>query len=141
MIRPAGGFTLIELMIVVAIVGILATVALPAYNDYITRSRVSAALTELASLRPQMEQFYQDNRNYGTGTCGAAMPTSQHFAFTCTLGGGGQAYTLTAQGVAAGSMDGFGYTVTETNTRATTGTGNWAKTSATCWILRRDGSC
>jgi len=70
-----SGFTLIELMVVVAIVAILAAVALPAYNDYVTRSKLTDAVTGLSDFRVRMEQFYQDNRRYdggGLGGCGAA---------------------------------------------------------------------
>ena len=57
------GFTLIEVMIVVAILGILAAVAYPGYQDYILRSRITEAVNGMETLRTDMERFYQDNRS------------------------------------------------------------------------------
>jgi len=102
----ASGFTLIEVMITVAIVAILASVALPAYTDYVRRGQLQEAFTLLADFGVRMEQYYQDNKNYGatTGTtCGVAMPATtatRFFDLTCVTASSGQAYTLTATGKA-----------------------------------------
>lgn len=137
-----SGFTLVELMVAVVIVAILASVAVPAYNDYVRRGRVAEATSNLASLRVTMEQYYQDNRTYLNGAaCGATMPTApavQHFTFACA--GTATTYTLTATGT--GNMAGFSYTLNEANAKASTVTGvtGWAGNNA-CWVTKQGGAC
>jgi len=60
------GFTLIELMIVVAIVGILAAVALPAYQDYISRSKITEPVGLLDGLRTDINGYYTDQNSFPT---------------------------------------------------------------------------
>ena len=81
-IKLHRGFTLIEVMIVVAIVAILATVALPAYTDYLRRGQIPEAFTYLSDYRVKMEQYYQDQRMYGVGTCANAASTWNGFSPT-----------------------------------------------------------
>jgi type IV pilus assembly protein PilE len=139
--RGQKGFTLIELMIVVAIIGILAAIALPSYTAYVQRSRITEAVSGLAGMNASMERYFQDNRTY-VGACIAGTvapkPTdSATFAFACpTLSDA--AFSVTATG--AGSMAGFSYSIDQNNVRATTGTA-WGVTSNSCWVLRADGSC
>ena len=54
--RCARGFTLIELMITVAVIAVLSAIALPSYTDYVTRSKLAEAYAHLADLRVKMEQ-------------------------------------------------------------------------------------
>jgi type IV pilus assembly protein PilE len=130
--RRFGGFTLIELMIVVAIVAILASVALPAYNDYVQRGRIPEATSGLSQGRVNMEQFFQDNRTYDGGPCPS---NSTNFDFACS-NQTGTTYTITATG--KGSMSSFSFTINQANTR--TSSTPWG-TGSTCWITKKGESC
>ncbi len=137
------GFTLIELMVTVAIVAILAAVALPAYSDYITRGRIPQATNNLSSMRIKLEQFFQDNRTY-VGACAAGtaapLPAADNFTYTCpTLTS--SAYTVIATGT--GSMNGFIYTIDQAGAKQTTGlpSAAWGTATVNCWVVRKGGGC
>ncbi len=138
------GFTLIEVMITVAIVGILAAVALPAYSGYVTRSRIIEATAKLSDYRVKMEQYYLDNRTYaGAGTaCGVPDPTyvagKDYFLISCA-GASATAFEATATG--QGGMTGFAYTINEADVRKTTAAPSTWTTSSTCWAVRKNGEC
>jgi type IV pilus assembly protein PilE len=135
-------------MVVVAIIGILAAIAMPNYNDYITRSKVTEAVASLSDARVRMEQYYQDNRFYntdGTAATGCA-PTvtvadTANFGFTCLASASGQAYEWTADGI--GSMNGFQYKINQSNTRtsAIVAGAAWPVAAANCWITNKNGGC
>ena len=126
------GFTLIELMIVVVIISVLTAVALPAYNDYTRRARAADAVSQLSSWSSRMEHYYLDHRNYGTGACGIATPTVNHYTLTCALTSTDQGYTLTA--TAQINNEGA-YTLSEGGQKQTT-LFKGSSTSKNCWLLK-----
>jgi type IV pilus assembly protein PilE len=146
--RRQTGFTLLELMIAVAVVGILAAVAYPSYTDHIRRGKLAEAMSILADTRTKMEQFYLDNRTY-VGADAANMPcnatvinaSARHFTFACSNLGAGT-YTVTATGATTQNMAGFTYAVDQANVRSTTisGVSGWTG-STTCWVRAKGGVC
>jgi type IV pilus assembly protein PilE len=140
-----GGFTLIEVMIVVAIIAILTAIAVPGYMQHVQRGRIVEATSQLATYRVKLEQYYQDNKNYGStaSVCGNSIGTAtgDYFNFTCNWGAGAtnQSFLITATGKA--SMAGFSFTVDQSNGRATTGFPGQSGVPAACWITRKGDAC
>ena len=143
------GFSLIELLIAVVIIGILSSIALPSYSNYVIRSKIPDATSALANKRVQMEQYFQDNRRYtatsGGVTCGIPntdpdTTTSSHFTFTCVATN--TTFTLSATGKSA--MEGFSYTINASNARTSDivlpAKAGWIAAN-TCWITNTGGKC
>lgn len=148
--KNAKGFTLVELMIVVVIVAILASIAIPSYSDYVTRSKIAEATSSLAGMRVQMEQYYQDTRSYlsggACGAIGAAPAATKNFTYTCVADAATPpTYTITANGT--GGMSGFSYDINYLNVKTSTFTGNAATAGWTahnpnnCWVTNKGGVC
>jgi len=75
--RVQQGFTLIELMIVVAIVGILAAIALPAYQDYTVRAKVSEGLARMAEAKTSVAEYFSANGTFPPSVTSAGFNTAQ----------------------------------------------------------------
>ncbi|WP_290870810.1 type IV pilin protein [Aquabacterium sp.] len=135
------GFTLIELMVAVAVVAILASVALPAYTDYVRRGTLSDAFSGLSTAQVKMEQYFQDNRSYvssGT-TCGTSITATSYFSFACT--GTASTYTFTATGVTGKASAGHVYTITQDGSKATTSFKGSTVTGKSCWLTKSTSEC
>jgi len=152
--RRQSGFTLIEILITVAIVAILAAIALPNYRDYVTRGKLVEAFGGLSDARVKMEQYFQDNRQYPAACVSSPTAPSatqiqtqalQNFTLTCVTSPANNTYTVTADGI--NDMAGFHYTINQQNVKTSTldGTGaskGWTAASPnTCWVTRKGGVC
>jgi type IV pilus assembly protein PilE len=158
------GFTLVELMTTIAVIAILAAIALPQYNDYVTRSKFAEATGNLADLRVKMEQYYADNRRYNgpvavpvAGQCGIPggnAPTAadaRYFTYTCASTNanpiGDQQFVLTAIGVAAQGLGGISFTVNHANAKQSVVTGGsdmankGYATNLGCWVRKKPSDC
>jgi type IV pilus assembly protein PilE len=134
-----AGFTLIELMVVVAIVAILAAIALPNYGDFMRRSKITEATSTLSDLRLRAEKFFADNRTY------VGFPDTvtnvRYFSFDCNNPAKtATTFRCTANGI--GDLAGFQYTINESNTRTSTfsGISGW-NNSPTCWVTKKGETC
>ena len=78
-LQPNKGFTLIELMVVVAIVSILAVIAMPAYLDYVTRSKVSEALAFMAEAKTAVTETYYSTRELPTNNSLAGLAPADNY--------------------------------------------------------------
>ena len=148
--KSQRGFTLIEMMVVVAIIAILTAIAIPNYMDYVTRTKLTEAKTNLAAMRTKLEQYYQDQKTY-VGACAAGtvapLPSSadsKYFTIACpALTLTPTTFLVTATGSAASGTSGFAFNINETNLKTTVSVpSGWAVPSPnTCWVSKKGGAC
>lgn len=148
-----AGFTLIEVMMVVVIIGVLSAIAIPNYTDYLIRSRITQATSGLAERRARMEQFFQDNHVYyraaaggnpqlSSPACALDTTTSRYFDFSCP---NPRATTYTLRATGKDSMAGFTYNINQANTRTSTvvnpAPAAWRTAQVQCWVTSKGGGC
>jgi prepilin-type N-terminal cleavage/methylation domain-containing protein len=145
--RRSAGFTLIEVMITVAIVAILAAIALPNYRDYVLRGQLVDAHNGLAAMRANMERYFQDNRTYVnvtgfTSPCLVAEANRRVGSFQLRCNPDPTATAFVLEAVGSGPTNGFTFAVNQRNDRSTTVTGvsGW-NSCANDWVTRKGQSC
>lgn len=129
------GFTLVELMIVVAIIGILAAIAYPSYVQYLQKSRRAEARAALSGAVQALERYYTERNTYATatlGTGGIFPNTSEHGFYTLTLvTPTSTSYRLTATPVGPQAGDACGsFQIDEQGVKSVVG---GTLTAADCW--------
>lgn len=139
--RQSSGFTLLELMIVVVIVAILASVAVPSYQESVRRSRHAEAQTAVYGLAQAMERFFTINNTYTGASLSGATPIfpanvpatggTPTYVLSMTIVAAGNDYTITATRQGAQSTDPCGdFRLTAAGARSLVGA---SKTLAQCW--------
>lgn len=117
------GMSLTELMISVAIVGIISAIAIPSYQSHMTSSRRSDAINTLLQLQLQQESYRMQNASYATSS-DITLPTSDHYTYTIS---NASATTYTLQAAAKGAQAGDSGCTTLTLDQSMT------KSPASCW--------
>ncbi len=142
-LRANRGFTLIEIMVVVLIIGALAAIAIPQYDSYIARGRIAEGISMLSELQVRQEQYYQDNRAYVSGM--TPRSPGQYWSGTCTTANSNQTFICTATPTASSGL-GYVFTVDQSGAKTTAATSTpvtgWTVPSpATCWVKSKAGTC
>jgi type IV pilus assembly protein PilE len=120
------GFTLIELMIVVAVIGILASIAYPSYLEYVKKGRRAAAQSHLMEIAQRQQQYLLDARSYASTltTLGVTTPddVSDYYTISLEVDDTPPSFTITAEAQGVQASDG---NLTLNNTGSKTPTDKW----------------
>lgn len=125
-----AGFTLVEVMIVVAVIGILSSIAYPSYAEYVLRGKITEATASLQGLQADMERFYQNNRTYKDAPA-CDSPKVGNFTISCTQDDA-NGYVLQAAG------EGFTFTINQHNQRNSK---EGSRSADGCWITGKGKAC
>lgn len=128
-----NGYSLVEMMIAVAIIGILGSIALPKYGDYVKKGKAAEATSTLANLKVRMEQYYQDNRTYVGGTCAPASG-AKYFDYKCEAATA-TTFVLVADG--KGEMANFQYKVDQSDVKSS----KYDGVTGNCWLTSKGATC
>jgi len=138
--KTQQGFTLIELMIVVAIIGILAAIAIPAYQDYTIRAKVSEGMSLAAGAKAAVTEYYQDKGSFPDSNSKAGLPPDTQITGNnvqkVTVGSGG-VITITYKG-GGSNLNGKTITLTPTDNN---GSVSWKCAAGTLAAKYLPSSC
>ena len=147
-LKGAQGFTLVELMIVVAIVGILAAIAYPAYSQYILKSRRTDARNAVLDLASRQERFFSVNNTYSTspaalgyGATASTFPVSvsvsgqSYYNLTATISSAPAGFVGTATPVLPQTADTkcYSFQVDQSGAQSNLDSGGSALSTTGCW--------
>jgi len=117
-----SGYTLVEMMIVDAILGILAAVAIPAYNGYVATGKEAEAKSGLSNIALLEEQFFAQNRTYSNAVAAIGFVPDTDTSYAWSIVAAATTFTATADGSANGLPI---FTVDETNAKTRDGAAGW----------------